>query len=60
MLSRKKKGISYMRIDTHKDNRYAIKLFENHGYVYCGWINLNQKKAILKDLPTTKYYKGLS
>ena len=50
----KEKGISYMRIDTHKDNRYAIKLFENHGYVYCGWINLNQKKGDIKRLAYDK------
>lgn len=50
----KEKGISYMRIDTHKDNKYAIKLFENHGYVYCGWINLNQKKGDIKRLAYDK------
>lgn len=42
------KGIDYMRIDTHADNRYAIKLFESAGYSYCGWILLNIKKGDLK------------
>ena len=46
--------ISYMRIDTHEDNRYAIKLFTNHGYQLRGWIKLNQKKGDVKRLAFDK------
>jgi ribosomal protein S18 acetylase RimI-like enzyme len=36
-----KNNIHYIRIDTHKDNRFAIKLFENHGFILRGYILLN-------------------
>lgn len=32
--------INYLRIDTHKTNKYAIKLFNNFGYQYCGKVIL--------------------
>ncbi len=50
----KQKNIHYMRIDTHQDNRYAIKLFQNHGYVLCGWIKLNQNKGDINRLAFDK------
>ncbi|MCD4826954.1 MAG: GNAT family N-acetyltransferase [Acholeplasmataceae bacterium] len=36
----KKKNINYIRIDTHEDNRFAIKLFESLGYSLKGYIYL--------------------
>ena len=47
----------YIRIDTHENNKYAIKLFESCGYVYCGWINLVQKYGDLKRLAFDKEVK---
>ncbi len=44
----------YIRIDTHEKNKYAIRLFESYGYVYCGWINLEQEKGDLKRLAYDK------
>ena len=44
----------YIRIDTHKKNKYAIRLFESFGYVYCGWINLVQDKGDIKRLAFDK------
>jgi ribosomal protein S18 acetylase RimI-like enzyme len=52
-IAREKK-INYIRIDTHENNRYAIKLFTNHGYILCGWIKLNQKKGDVKRLAYDK------
>jgi hypothetical protein len=43
-----------MRIDTHENNRFAIKLFESFGYQYCGYILLNQKQGDLKRLAYDK------
>lgn len=50
----RKNNIHYLRIDTHEDNRFAIKLFKNHGYHACGWIKLNQKKGDIKRLAFDK------
>lgn len=47
-------GISYIRIDTHEKNKYAIRLFESFNYVYCGWILLVQAKGDLKRLAFDK------
>lgn len=44
----------YIRIDTHENNKHAIRLFENHGYIFCGWINLVQEKGDLKRLAYDK------
>lgn len=44
----------YIRIDTHESNKYAIRLFQSHGYIYCGWINLVQKDGDLKRLAYDK------
>ncbi|PKK96223.1 MAG: GNAT family N-acetyltransferase [Tenericutes bacterium HGW-Tenericutes-3] len=44
----------YIRIDTHERNKFAIRLFESFGYVYCGWINLVQEKGDLKRLAFDK------
>lgn len=44
----------YIRIDTHEKNKYAIRLFENNGYQYCGWILLVQKNGDLKRLAFDK------
>ncbi len=44
----------YIRIDTHEQNKYAIRLFQNHGYIYCGWINLVQKQGDIKRLAYDK------
>lgn len=38
----KSKHIKIIRIDTHKDNLPAQKLFTKHGFVYCGTIMLDQ------------------
>ncbi|MCK9235930.1 MAG: GNAT family N-acetyltransferase [Acholeplasmataceae bacterium] len=37
-----KKQVYVMRIDTHRDNRYAQKLFLNHGYQEVGYILLEK------------------
>jgi len=34
------KEVYYIRIDTHRNNIYAKRLFESLGYVYRGWIML--------------------
>lgn len=52
-----KQKTPYIRIDTHEKNRYALRLFEKHGYVYCGWINLVQKNGDLKRLALDKEVK---
>jgi len=44
----------YIRIDTHEKNKYAIRLFESFGYIYCGWINLVQDKGDIKRLAYDK------
>jgi ribosomal protein S18 acetylase RimI-like enzyme len=47
-------GVSYIRIDTHETNRYAIRLFESMGYIKRGWIMLEQDKGDLKRLAYDK------
>jgi ribosomal protein S18 acetylase RimI-like enzyme len=46
--------ISYMRIDTHEKNKYAIRLFESFNYHLCGYILLVQKNGDLKRLAFDK------
>lgn len=41
----KKRGIFYMRIDTHEQNLNAQRLFIKIGYVYCGTIMLTIKRG---------------
>lgn len=50
----KEHGIQYIRIDTHENNRYAIRLFESLDYVYCGYIMLVQEHGDLKRLAYDK------
>jgi ribosomal protein S18 acetylase RimI-like enzyme len=50
----KSKDIDYMRIDTHVDNKYAIKLFTNHNYKKVGYILLEQDQGDLKRLAFDK------
>ncbi len=38
-----KAGINYLRIDTHEDNKGAIKRFTSFGFIYCGYILLSEK-----------------
>ena len=38
----KELGYHYMRIDTHQDNQVAIHRFTAFGFVYCGYILLNE------------------
>ena len=47
-------GVGYIRIDTHENNKYAIRLFQSFGYVHCGWIQLVQPKGDLKRLAFDK------
>jgi len=49
--------INYMRIDTHEQNTYAIKLFESLGYQKRGWILLNLKQGDNKRLAYDKILK---
>lgn len=35
-----KRGFKCLRADTHEDNKVMQKLFENHGFQYCGIIYL--------------------
>ncbi|MCF7932053.1 MAG: GNAT family N-acetyltransferase [Acholeplasmataceae bacterium] len=42
------KQIPYIRIDTHKNNRYAIRLFESMGYIRRGEIDLNPQKGDIR------------
>ncbi len=48
------KKTKYIRIDTHEQNKYAIRLFEVLGYKLCGYILLNQKEGELKRLAFDK------
>jgi ribosomal protein S18 acetylase RimI-like enzyme len=48
------KNINYMRIDTHENNKYAIKLFVHHGYHHVGYILLEQDQGDLKRLAFDK------
>lgn len=50
----KNMNISYIRIDTHEKNKYAIRLFESFNYILCGWILLVQAKGYLKRLAFDK------
>ena len=35
-----KRGFKSLRADTHEDNKVMQRLFENHGFQYCGIIYL--------------------
>jgi ribosomal protein S18 acetylase RimI-like enzyme len=48
------RAIDYIRIDTHENNRYAIKLFTSLRYVLCGYILLVQDKGDLRRLAFDK------
>jgi len=50
-----KKNTPYIRIDTHENNRYALKLFTSFSYQLCGYIMLVQKQGDLKRLAFDKY-----
>ncbi len=43
-------GINYIRIDTHKTNLYAIRLFESFNYKYCGRVLLIEETGDKKRL----------
>jgi GNAT superfamily N-acetyltransferase len=45
----------YIRIDTYFTNRFAIKLFENHGYILRGWIMLEPGEGDLRRLAFDKW-----
>jgi len=49
-----KNNIHYIRIDTHRNNKYAIKLFTNHGYTLKGYIFLEQDQGDLERLAFDK------
>ncbi len=49
----------YIRIDTHEQNRYAIRLFTSFGYQLCGYIMLVQKQGDLKRLAYDKHVEEM-
>lgn len=51
----KDKYVNYIRIDTYFTNKYAIKLFEKHGYILRGWIILEPGEGDLKRLAFDKW-----
>jgi ribosomal protein S18 acetylase RimI-like enzyme len=51
----KSKEINYIRIDTYFTNKYAIKLFEQHGYIKRGWIILEPGEGDLRRLAYDKW-----
>ena len=51
----RKNNINYIRIDTYFTNKYAIRLFENHGYVHRGWIMLEPGEGDLRRLAFDKW-----
>ncbi|MFA5525393.1 MAG: GNAT family N-acetyltransferase [Acholeplasmataceae bacterium] len=53
-LARQKKT-NYIRIDTYYTNRFAIRLFESHGYILRGWIILEPGEGDLKRLAYDKW-----
>lgn len=51
----KNQGINYIRIDTHEDNRFAVKLFESldyklKGYIYLAENHVGDKKRLAYDI----------
>ena len=48
------KKINYIRIDTYYTNKYAIRLFEEFGYILRGWIWLEPGEGDLKRLAFDK------
>lgn len=46
---------NYIRIDTYYTNRFAIKLFQDHGYIQRGWIMLEPGEGDLKRLAFDKW-----
>jgi ribosomal protein S18 acetylase RimI-like enzyme len=48
------KGLNYIRIDTYYTNKYAIRLFEEFGYILRGWIWLEPGEGDLKRLAFDK------
>ena len=51
----KSHDIHYIRIDTHENNRFAIRLFLSLNYIACGYILLVQEKGDLKRLAYDKH-----
>jgi len=51
----KSQEINYIRIDTYFTNKYAIKLFEQHGYIKRGWIILEPGEGDLRRLAYDKW-----
>ncbi len=51
----KSKEINYIRIDTYFTNKFAIKLFEQHGYIKRGWIILEPGEGDLRRLAYDKW-----
>jgi len=51
----KKTKTPYIRIDTHKDNIYAIRLFEKHDFVYRGIILLEPQQGFRERLAFDKW-----
>ncbi|MBU1142478.1 MAG: GNAT family N-acetyltransferase [Firmicutes bacterium] len=47
-------GLNYIRIDTYYTNKYAIRLFEEFGYILRGWIWLEPGEGDLKRLAFDK------
>ena len=45
----------YIRIDTYYTNKYAIRLFQKHGYQLRGWIILEPGEGDLKRLAFDKW-----
>ncbi|MBE0701172.1 MAG: GNAT family N-acetyltransferase [Acholeplasmataceae bacterium] len=52
------KKTPYIRMDTHRDNRYAKRLFESFGYQLRGWILLNPQEGDRERLAYDKKMKG--
>lgn len=50
-----KTGVNYIRIDTYFTNKYAIRLFEKHGYLKRGWIILEPGEGDLRRLAYDKW-----
>jgi ribosomal protein S18 acetylase RimI-like enzyme len=54
----KKTKTPYIRIDTHKDNIYAIRLFQKHQYIYRGIILLEPQQGSRERLAFDKWIGG--
>lgn len=51
----KEKKLNYIRIDTYFTNRFAIRLFEQYGYIKRGWIILEPGEGDLRRLAYDKW-----